>query len=118
MRSGSHWLRCPDKCCANSTRYFVGDLVGIEVGVHEKSAGIVEAVGPGHLNTCLLEAGVLEESDEFRVAKRACDASDPQFHAAFHVGRQRALDNDIGDREPSTWLEYAECFRKHFRFVA
>ena len=93
------------------------DAIGIDASVDEKGVRISDVVDSRELDGRFLEAGLLEEADEFIIRQRAGHATDPELHAALHVRWQLALNNDVGNRESSTGLEYAKCLFDDASFV-
>src|ERR1039457_416235 len=63
------------------------------------------------------EAGRVEFGDVFRIFEGACDAAYPQLDMPTHFGGNISRDDDIGDREPAAWFQYAEGFAQDAIFV-
>src|SRR5207237_7979737 len=116
---GAHrlWLGCANKGRTDPSRDFVCDAIGIDASVDEKGVRISDVVDSRELDARFLEAGLLEEADEFIIRQRAGHATDPELHAALHVRWQLALNNDVGHRESSTGLEHAKGFLDDAAFL-
>src|SRR5258705_3181216 len=109
-------------CCTNKGAHeFAVDLLGNGVHINafasEELARVGNSVDPSGFDAGALEACCLQLRSVFAFLKSASDTADPKQHPLPELLGYVPSRHDVGDRKPTTGLQYPKCFTENLILV-